>query len=81
MLSLGTLDRKVRWSSVVVCWLGFGLGVRVRVRVRVRAGARARECTSCTFFSLSGLISCSEHRGSVVSISTQWFTYGLMSRC
>ena len=30
MLSLGTVDRKVRWSSVVACWLngkGFGLGL------------------------------------------------------
>ena len=32
MLFLGTLDQKVRWSSVVACWLngkgfGFGLGL------------------------------------------------------
>ena len=30
MLSLGTLDGKVCWSSVVACWLngkGFGLGL------------------------------------------------------
>ena len=51
MLSLGTLDRKVRWSSVVACWLngkGFGLGLGL--------GHGPGNALAVLFF-LSGLIS------------------------
>ena len=57
MLFLGALDRKVRWSSVVACWLnglGFGLGL----------GQGTGNALTVPFFLWS--YKCSEHLGLVV---------------
>ena len=64
MLSLGTLDRNVRWSSVVACWLnglGFGLGLGLGLGL----GQGTENALAVFFFLWS--YKCSEHLGSVVS--------------
>ena len=64
VLSLGTLDRKVRWPSVVACWLnGYGLVLRLGL------GQGPGNALAVLFFLWS--YKCSEHLGPVVSVSTR----------
>ena len=50
--TLNCMLQKAVLSALVVCCGLLAKWFRVKVRVRVRVRAGARECTSCTFFSL-----------------------------